>query len=211
VKRLSLATLSLLLMAAALAGCKKDSPTAAPSTAASSAGASASPSAAPNPSGSTDPSASPGADVIEFTVDGAGPYQLGATLTALQAEAGLDEVKTGGATCPENTTARGKGAWKDVQLQFRKDGTLYLAINRSAQIPTPSGAWLGSTLTELKTIYAKVPGQELKQGTRTAYLVTTTSGRGVLFDLGTGAKVVTMIAGDAAYLKSSYSGGTDFC
>jgi hypothetical protein len=211
VKRLSLATLSLLLMAAALAGCKKDSPTAAPTTAASSASAAASPSAAPNPSGSTDPSASPGADLIEFTVDGAGPYQLGATLTALQAEAGLDEVKTGGATCPENTTARGKGAWKDVQLQFRKDGTLYLAINRSAQIPTPSGAWLGSTLTELKTIYAKVPGQELKQGTRTAYLVTTTSGRGVLFDLGTGAKVVTMIAGDAAYLKSSYTGGTDFC
>jgi hypothetical protein len=209
VKRLGIALV--VLLAATTAGCKKDSPSAAPPTSASSPSAAASPSAGPLPSGSTDPSASPGAGLIEFTVDGAGPYQLGATLTALQAEAGLDEVKTGGQTCPENTTARGKGVWKDVRLQFRKDGTLYLAVNRATTIPTPSGAWLGSTLTELKTIYAKVAGEELKKGTASAYLVTTTSGRGVLFDLDSGQKVIAMIAGESAYLKSSYLGGTDFC
>lgn len=202
-------TFSVVLMAATLAGCKKDTPTAAAPSTASSASAAASPGASAVPSGSADPSASPGTGLLEFTVDGAGPYQLGAALSALQTY--LDEVKTGGATCPENTTARGKGVWKDLHLQFRKDGSLYLAVNRSTQIPTPSGAWLGSTLTELKTIYAQVPGQELKQGTSSAYLVTTTSGRGVLFDLGTGGKVVAMLAGDAAYLKSSYTGGTDFC
>ena len=209
-KRLSLATVfSVVLVAATMAGCKKDSPTAAPPSTASSPSAGATSGASPNPSGTANPSASPVNGLLEFTVDGAGPYQLGAALSALQAD--LDEVKTGGATCPDNTTARGKGVWKDVRLQFHKDGTLYLAVNRSAEIPTPSGAWLGSTLTELKTIYAKVPGQELKQGTATAYLVTTTSGRGVLFDLGTGGKVIAMMAGDAAYLKSSYTGGTDFC
>jgi len=207
VKRFGL-VLVVILVAATPAACKKDAPSAAPS-AATSASAAASPTASAAPSSSAVPSAS--AVVLEFTVDGAGPYQLGATLTALQAEAGLDEVKTGGATCPENTTARGKGVWKDVQLHFRKDGALYLAVNRASNIPTPSGAWLGSTLTELKTIYAKIPGQELKRGTASAYLVTTTSGRGVLFDLDAGKKVVAMLVGDAAYLKSSYSAGTDFC
>lgn len=208
-KRLGFALV--VLLAATAAGCKKDAPEAAPTSSAAGPSAAASGSASPAPSASADPSASPVNGLIEFTVDGAGPYQLGATLTALQTEAGLEEVKTGGATCPENTTAKGKGVWKDIQLQFRKDGSLYLLINRSASVPTPSGAWLGSTLAQLKTIYAKVPGQELKHGTASAYLVTTTSGRGVLFDLGTGQKVMTMIAGDAAYLKSSYVGGTDFC
>jgi hypothetical protein len=209
VKRLGFALI--LLLAATAAGCKKDAPPAAPASTAASPSTAASASADPAPSGSTDPSASPDAGAIEFTVDGAGPYQLGATLTALQAEAGLDEVKTGGQTCPENTTARGKGVWKDIRLQFRKDGSLYLLINRSASVPTPSGAWLGSTLAQLKAIYAKVPGQELKQGTASAYLVTTTSGRGVLFELDAGKKVTAMVAGEAAYLKSSYVGGTDFC
>jgi hypothetical protein len=207
VKRLGFALV--LLLAATAAGCKKDAPNAAPpSTAASpSAAASSSGDAAP----SADPSASASKGPIEFTVDGAGPYQLGATLTALQTEAGLDNVKTGGAPCPDNTTAWGKGAWKDIQLQFHKDGSLYLLINKSTSVPTPSGAWVGSTLAQLKTIYAKVPGQPLKHDTASAYLVTTTSGRGVLFDLDSGQKVVAMIAGDAAFLKSSYVDGTNFC
>jgi hypothetical protein len=207
VKRLGFALV--LLLAATAAGCKKDAPNAAPpSTAASpSAAASSSGDAAP----SADPSASASKGPIEFTVDGAGPYQLGATLTALQTEAGLDNVKTGGAPCPDNTTAWGKGAWKDIQLQFHKDGSLYLLINKSTSVPTPSGAWVGSTLAQLKTIYAKVPGQPLMHGTAPAYLVTTTSGRGVLFELDGGQKVSAMIAGDAAFLKSSYVGGTNFC
>jgi hypothetical protein len=144
-------------------------------------------------------------------VDGAGPYQLGATLTALQSTANLDEVTAGGKTCPDNTTARGTGAWKDVRLSFRKDGKLYLAINRSLSIPTPSGAWLGTTLAELKTIYAGVTGEDLTRGANTAFLVTTLSGSGILFDLDANKKVISMASGDATSLKSSYLAGTDYC
>ena len=42
------------------------------------------------------------AALIEFSTDGAGPYQLGLTLTQLQAKPGLEEVTTGG-VCPNNT------------------------------------------------------------------------------------------------------------
>ena len=187
----------------AVAGCGSKEPAAAPPATAAgptTASGSASPTASASPSA-----------LIEFTVDGAGPYQLGATLAALQASPGLDEVTPGGAVCPENTNARGTGVWKDVRLSFRKDGKLYLALNRSSSIPTPSGAWLGTTLADLKTIYVGVPGQELTQGTRSAYLVTTLSGRGILFDLDPAKKVISMAAGDSTYLKSSFMGGTDFC
>jgi hypothetical protein len=96
-------------------------------------------------------------------------------------------------------------------VSARPDGKIYLVVNRSATIPTPSGAWLGNTLAALQSIYGTI-GEELNQGGSTAYLVKTTSGRGILFDLDPGTKkVITMIAGDAAYLKSSYLGGTDYC
>jgi hypothetical protein len=188
-----------------MAGCKGDPPAgAAPSIP---SGPTGSLHGSPVPDGSR--TASPGP--IEFTVDGAGPYQLGAALSALQSGAGLDNVKTGGQPCPDNTTAQGKGVWKDIQVQFHKDGTLYLAINKSTRIPTPSGAWVGSTLTQLKTIYGKVPGQELKKGAKSAYLVPTMSGRGVLFDLDDAQNVTAMIAGEAAFLKSNFTGGSNFC
>ena len=144
-------------------------------------------------------------------MDGAGPYLLGKTLTELQAGPGLAEVATGAATCPENTTAVGTGTWSDVQLSFRKDGKLFLLVNRSPAIPTPSGAWLGSTLADLKKIYAGVTKQELKQGTDSALLVQTIGGRGILFDLDEGKRVATMIAGDATYLRATYTGGADWC
>jgi hypothetical protein len=142
-------------------------------------------------------------------VDGAGPYQLGATLS--QQAAGEPAVWRPAATCPQNTTATGTGVWSEIHLAFRNDGKLYLLVNRSASIPTPSGAWLGTTLTELKKIYAAVPGEDLKQGSRSAYLVRTLSGRGILFDLDEDKRVVSMAAGDTAYLRSSFVGGTDFC
>lgn len=113
--------------------------------------------------------------------------------------------------CVGNTTARGTGVWRDVRLSFRKDGQLYLAVNKSPSIPTPSGAWLGTSLAELKSIYKGVAGQELTRGAHSAYLVTTLSGRGILFDLDASKRVVSMAAGDAAYLKSSYLRGTGFC
>jgi len=192
-----------LLLAAA--GCGSKEPAAAPPPATTAGG-----STPPSGTASATPSASPDT-LIEFTVDGAGPYQLGATLATLQATPGLDEVTAGGAVCPGNTNARGTGTWRDIRLSFRKDGTLYLAVNRSPSIPTPSGAWLGTTLAQLKSIYVGVSGQELKQGTGTAYLVTTLSGRGILFDLDAKRQVISMAAGDASYLKASYQGGTDFC
>src|SRR5262245_23622476 len=128
-----------LLVAAlfAVGGCRAKAPAVAqtPTTAPATSGSTASPS----PGASPTPSGSPAA-AIEFTVDGAGPYQLDTSLAALQAAGLLAEVATGGATCPQNTTARGTGVWTDIRLSFRPDGHLYLAVNRSASVPTPSGA-----------------------------------------------------------------------
>jgi hypothetical protein len=197
------------VVAIALTSCGFNKPGASPPAGATTTPAATGTTPAAPPSGTPGPTGSPSA-LIEFTVDGAGPYQLDATLTALQA-IGLQEVKTGGETCPENTTARGTGVWQDIRLSFRKNGILYLAINRSPTIPTPSGAWLGTSLTQLKTIYKNITGQELKRGTASAYLVTTLSGRGILFDLDAGKNVISMVAGDSDYLRSSYLGGTDFC
>ena len=158
---------------------------------------------------STSPTASAQA-LIEFSTDGAGPYQLGLTLTQLQAKPGLEEVTAGG-VCPQNTSARGVGVWRDVRLSFRQDGRLYLVVNRSDQIPTPSGAWLGTTLVDLKKIYSGLVNQDLTRGTNSAFLVQTLSGGGILFELDAAKKVTSMTAGDAAFLRTSFNGGTNFC
>jgi hypothetical protein len=160
----------------------------------------------------TAPSGPPtSAQVAEFTVDGTGPYLLGAMLADLKASPGLTNVTTGGATCPNNTTAQGTGVWKDVHLSFRPDGALYLAVNRSPTIPTPSGAWLGTGLAQLKTIYAHVQSEVLAVGTARAFLVTTLSGGGILFDLNAQGTVISMAAADPDFLRTSYENGTDYC
>jgi hypothetical protein len=192
------------LLATTAAGCGKDEPAAGPPTNTTPPSGGASPSTSATPSGSPGP-------VIEFSVDGAGPYLLGASLTDLQAADLLDEVAKGTGPCPQNTTARGKDTWGDVHLSFRADGTLYLLVNRSTSVPTPSGAWLGTSLAELKKIYAAVPGQELRRGTNTAYLVTTLSGRGILFELDPSQRVSAMTAGESGFLRTNYNAGTDFC
>lgn len=158
------------------------------------------------PSGSSSPAAG-----IEFSVDGAGPYQIGDMLADLQATPGLTGVTTGGKPCPDDTTAQGTGTWKDVQFSFHKDGVLYMAVNRSTTIPTPSGAWLGTSLAQLKTIYAQVQTAQLTAGTAQAFLVTTLSGRGILFSLNAQGLVTSMAAADASFLKTSYQNGTNFC
>jgi hypothetical protein len=168
-----------------------------------SAGATAAPSSVPGES--------PTPTVVEFTVDGAGPYQIGAMLADLQAAPGLTNVTTGGQTCPTTTTAQGTGVWNDLHLSFHHDGALYLAVNRSPTIPTPSGAWLGTTLAQLKTIYAKVQTERLTAGTGNAFLVITLSGRGILFDLNTHGAVISMAAADASYLRTSYRNGKGWC
>jgi hypothetical protein len=193
----------------ALAGCGGHKPAAAPPPA-SPAPSSGQPSGAASASASASPSA---AVLAEFSVDGVGPYQIGASLTALKASPGLDGVTTGGQTCPDNTAAQGTGAYHDVQLRFRKDGNLFLLINKSTSIPTPSGAWLGTSLAQLKTIYATTQGEDLTRATSAAFLVTTQSGQAILFDLGPTQQVTDMITtADAAYLKATFlSGAADYC
>jgi hypothetical protein len=189
-----------------LTGCGSDEPgagPAAPSRTAPAGSASPSGAASSSPTGSPTPAAP-----VEFTVDGAGPYQLGATLDQLRST--VEEVTSGAAPCAQNTTARGTGAWRDVHLSFRADGVLYVLVNRSASIPTPSGAWLGTPLAQLKKIYAKVTGQDLAKGTHRAYLVTTLSGRGILFDLDAKTAVTAMYAGEASYLRNAFAAGA-FC
>jgi hypothetical protein len=209
VKRIGLLVVATLL---AVAGCSKEPATSAPPPAP--AGTQSAP--APTTSGSPTAPVSPTVtgspqDVIEFSVDGAGPYLLGATLSSLQAAGALDEVTPGGAPCPDSTTARGTGTWADVHLSFHKDGALYLLVNKSPSVPTPSGAWLGTSLAELKRIYAAVTGQELTHGTSHAYLVTTLSGRGILFDLDTANRVTAMTAGDSPYMRATFQSGSPFC
>ncbi|HEX6681697.1 MAG TPA: hypothetical protein VF062_02840 [Candidatus Limnocylindrales bacterium] len=193
---------------AAGAGCDSKEPAPGARPPAASSGASADPSAGPQ--GSAAPSGSPGAAPNHFTVDGAGPYLIGAKLADLQAAGQLADVKTGTAPCGQNTTASGTANWAELRLSARPDGKVYLVVSRSMNIPTPSGAWVGNTMAALQSIYGTL-GEELAKGTAKAYLVTTLSGRGILFDLDAGLKVIAMIAGDAAYLKNSYLSGTDYC
>jgi hypothetical protein len=197
-------TATLLVAAVALAGCtKKATPRTAPPTGSASAGTDVTDS--PSPDVSETPS-----NLFEFTVDGAGPYQLGQTLTSLR-PAGLDQIVAGGAPCPQNTTARGTGKWKDVYLSFHADGTLYLVTNKGIDLPTPSGVFLGTPLTQVKKIYAGITGQDLTVGTKAAYLVKTLSGGGILFELDPSQSVLLMRAGDSTYLKAAYLGGGNFC
>jgi hypothetical protein len=208
VKRIGV-LIAVALLAAGTSGCgshkKGGSFVAAPSSSGSAAGqasGSATPSASPSPS----------AVLIEFSVDGIGAYQLGASLDALKTTPGLNGITTGGPKCPDDTVAQGTGDLADVQLRFHKDGTLFLTINKSTSIPTPSGAWLGTPLAQLKTIYATVQGESLTRGTATAFLVTTQSGRAILFDLSGTQTVTDMVAGDGAYLRATYlSGAPDYC
>jgi hypothetical protein len=201
-------SVTLLVTGMTLTGCSKPASTGGSGPTGPSA-------AGPSGDGPTD-SASPAASedptkVYEFTVDGAGPYQLDETLVTLRA-AGLDQINAGAAPCPNNTTARGTGKWKDLLLSFHGDGTLYMVTNRAIDLPTPSGVYLGTPVAQVKKIYAGITGQDLTRGGgNPAYLVTTLSGRGILFELDPGGNVSTMRAGESSYLKAGYLGGALYC
>ena len=108
-------------------------------------------------------------------------------------------------------TARGEGVWHDVVLHFRPDGRLYLLENRSQAIPTPSGAYLGTTLDDLKRIYQGLVTQELTRGTTSAFFVQTLGGRGILFQLNANKQVDIMYAGDGTFLRSTFTVSGNFC
>lgn len=148
--------------------------------------------------------------LFEFTTDGAGPYLLGKGLTELQTNPGLDQV-TPDSECPGNMTARGGGVWRDVVLHFRPDGRLYLVENRSQALPTPSGAYLGTPLEDLKTIYSGLVTEELTRGTASAFFVQTFGGRGILFVLNANEQVDVMYAADGPYLRNTFSISGEFC
>jgi hypothetical protein len=201
-------------VAAGLAGCSKGSPppatigTGLPTTTTSGTGGPQSSSPAPT---------TPAQQLIEFTTDGAGPYAMGSTLTHLQqAEPGLDQVGPMEG-CPANMSAHGVGVWRDIQLFFHADGRLYLLLNKSLSIPTPSGAYLGTTLADkgsqkgLRTIYAGLVTFELPQGNPKAFLVQTLNGGGILFELNENQEVTGMYAGQSFFLRSTYPTGNPLC
>jgi hypothetical protein len=209
-KRLSALAITLLATPAllvGLAGCgggDKPTTSAPPTAGAPTSGATpATGSVSPGPTGSA-------AAVAEFTVDGAGPYELGTTLAALQSANLLSSVATGG-TCPQNTTARGTGTWADLELSFHPDGALYLAVNKSPAVPTPSGAWVGTSLDDLKKIYKGLVTREVSHGADAGFVVRTNTGRGILFSLDISKSVVSMTAGDGNYLITTFQSGEQFC
>jgi hypothetical protein len=188
----------------AVAGCGHGSPTSAPPPGSSgtTTGSSSSPSASPSNSA---------APAVEFTVDGAGPYTLGAKLTDLQAAGKLANVTHGSTDCSDIITAQGIAPYAGVLLSFHSDNTLYAETNTDPGLPTPSGAYIGTNLTQLKTIYAKTTNETLNHGTSMAFMVITISGRSILFILNEVQNVSSMVAGDSLYLRQNFVNGTPFC
>jgi hypothetical protein len=187
----------------AVAGCGKGSPSSAPPPAHGPTSSGSSPSASTSPSSSAAP--------VEFTVDGAGPYTLGAKLTDLQAAGRLDNVTHGSTTCSDIITAQGTAPYAGVQMSFHSDNTLYALTNTDPGLPTPSGAYIGTNVADLKKIYAQTTNETLNHGTDQAFLVITISGRGILFVLNSVQTVSSMMAGDAGYLRLNFVNGTPFC
>ena len=189
-----------------LAGCSKTPATVTPPSSATS-GSLGDGGSTPSASASPSPTVNP-ADIVEFSVDGAGPYQIGDKISDLQSQltnAGADP------NCPNNQTAQGTGTWSDVHLFFHQDGTLFALTNSSTAIPTPSGAYLGTSLTQLKTIYARTTNELLNHGANNAFLVITSSGRAIRFDLTPVQTVVLMTSGDVVLLRSAFVNGTPLC
>lgn len=161
-------------------------------------------------SGAASPStaSSPTSDALVITVDGAGPYKHGDTLTHLQSAGLLKDRVSGGEACPSFWGANGTGKWTGVQLWFQSDGKLDFVIARENTISTPSGAKVGMTLNQLKSIYG-AKGEVLSNSGAKAYLVVA-SGKALYFELDQeNTKVFAILAGGADRLKSRFLDGAD--
>jgi hypothetical protein len=173
-------------------------------------------------SGSAAPTASASASTIPtarasestaFTVDGIGPYQLGADFNQLRLQGRLSGLVTGSLTCgDQHMSARGTQPYQDITVSARTtDGRIYLVVSHSLTLSTASGAKVGSTLLQLKTIFGPA-GEELAHQGIAGYLVRSPTGNGLLFEFDSASKaVVAILAGNAAYLKASFLFEADYC
>ena len=168
---------------------------------------SSSPSATASPSKSTSPSPS---DPYTLSVEGIGPYRFDAspTVDSLNSAGKITDISTGGEVCPANYVAKGTGMYTDIQLLFTPEKKLDLVIGRGNKIHTPSGAKIGMTLTQLQTIYGD-RGKTLSNGGAKAYIVKTSTGRALYFDLDLSNKVFVIIAGDGDRLETRFLAGAD--
>jgi hypothetical protein len=99
------------------------------------------------------PTAYPTGVSTQFTADGIGPYQVGSSLTVLQAQGLIADVQPS-LHCDDSwQSAEATGPYAgQVSLTFHQDRLTDLATD-SPELVTPSGARVGMTMTELQGIY----------------------------------------------------------
>lgn len=167
----------------------------------------------PSPAPAVSPTPAVRPSLAAFTVDGVGPYQIGGDFDALKLNGLLSNVVLGSQVCGDQyRSAHGVAPYQDVWISAKGAmSQIYVVVNGSTALATPSGAKVGSALSELKSIYGSA-GEELNYKTKAGYLVKSPSGNGLLFDLDvTTKKVNDVVAGNAAYLKESFLFESDYC
>jgi hypothetical protein len=110
--------------------------------------------------------------------------------------------------CSANYVAKGTGIYTDVQLLFTPEKKLDLVLGRGSKIHTPSGAKVGMTLTQLQNIYG-VRGKTLTNGGAKAYIVITSTGKALYFELDVSNKCFVIIAGNGKRLENRFLSGSD--
>lgn len=162
-----------------------------------------------SPTGSPSKSSPSPADPYTLSVEGIGPYRFDAdpTVAGLDATGKITDVMRGNEVCPANWFAKGTGIYTDVQLMFTAEEKLDLVLARGTKIHTPSGAKVGDNLEKLKQIYGD-RGQTLSNGGAKAYIVITSTGKALYFELDDD-KVFVIIAGDGERLKQRFLTGAD--
>ncbi len=167
----------------------------------------------PSPAQEASPTPIAPPSLAAFTFDGVGPYQIGGDFDALKLHGLLADVVQGSQVCGDQyQSAHGVQPYQDIWISAKGGmSQIYVVVNGSTALATPSGAKVGSTLAQLKSLYGSA-GEELNYRTRAGYLVKSPSGNGLLFDLDVNSKKVNdVVAGKAAYLKESFLFESDYC